>query len=166
MENPRTLIFEGSITGGAGAHSEMIFPGQMNLPDAPEDWPEQLCPGSLNVLVDKYPDNFRAPVGRAFGAYQLDDGEFQPAFIIPGDDITKNELIYEGGPSAAQVWRAQLHVTDSDKTICCWILRRFGSNVGKGKSGNVLEIVSETHLRRTHGLKDGEKVALELMCHK
>lgn len=158
------LIFCGSITCGAGKHSEMTIPGQTHLPNAPEDWPEKLCPGSLNVLVDKYPDGFSAPVGRTLGSYQLDDGAFQPAFIIPGNDISENKLMHDGKPSSAQVWRAQLYVTDRHVTIHCWVVRRFGSNVGRGQSGNVLEIVAEAHLRNTHSLKDGERVVLELMA--
>lgn len=46
----RTLAFEGSVSGGAGKHSEMLIPGRGALPGAPDDWPETLCPGSLNVV--------------------------------------------------------------------------------------------------------------------
>ena len=43
------------------------------------------------------------------------------------------------------------------------MLRRFGSNVGKGVGGNVLEIVADEHLRTRHHLQDGESVVLELI---
>lgn len=158
----RTLTFQGTVTGGAGKHSEMLIPGREALPDAPDDWPECLCPGSLNVVIAAYPEGFSEPVGRTCGVYRLDDGAFRPAFVIPGDRITENKLVHNGGPASAQVWRARLQAAGRPGVISCWVLRRFGSNVGKGRSGNVLEIVSADRLREAHDLRDDQTVRLEL----
>jgi hypothetical protein len=163
MMHRKTIRFLGTVSSGVGRHCEMTIPGRRALPNAPEDWPVELCPGSLNILIDVYPEGFTQPVGRSGGAYQLDEGSFEPAFIIPGDLITGNELIQEGRPADAQVWRARLQIADRAETVPCWVLRRIGSNVGKGKCGNVLEIVAEEHLRKRHHLQDGERVTLELV---
>jgi hypothetical protein len=158
----RTLTFQGTVSGGAGKHSEMLIPDLGALPDAPDDWPERLCPGSLNIVIAAYPEGFSEPVGRTRGVYQLDDGAFPPAFVIPGDLMTENKLVHNGGPAPAQVWRARLQVAGRSGIIPCWVLRRFGSNVGKGRGGNVLEIVSADHLREAYDLRDDHGVTLEL----
>lgn len=163
MPENRTLIFHGTISAGIGQHSDMSIPGRELLPDAPPDWPDRLCPGSLNVVINDYPEGFAAPAGRSRGVYQLDDGAFRPAFIIAGDRIAANKLLHKGEPAAAQVWRARLQVSGRSDPIACWVLRRLGSNVGKGKPGNVLEIVSAHHLRASHKLDDGQAAALILI---
>jgi len=63
---------------------------------------------------------------------------------------------------AGQVRRARLKGTGCPDAIACWILRRFGSNVGKGRGGNVLEIVFADRLREVHDLRDDQAVGLEL----
>lgn len=141
----------------------MKIPGRSALVEAPIDWPEELCPGSLNVLIDTYPDGFSPPIGRDRGAYQLDDGSFGPEFIIDGNLITENMLRHEGMPAAAQTWRALLHIEERCEAIACWVLRRFGSNVGVGKGGNVLEVVAKNHLRSVLNLENGQRVNLELI---
>ena len=163
MTHSRTLKFLGTVSRGIGKYSEMTIPGREALSDAPADWPLRLCPGSLNVLIDFYPEGFTEPSGRSRGAYQLDDGSFKPEFIIPGDLITGNKLIHDGRAAAAQVWRACLQISDRAEIMPCWVLRRFGSNVGKGVGGNVREIVADEHLRTRHHLQEGESVALELI---
>lgn len=164
MADIRTIEFHGVITPGVGRYSDMTIPGRSALDAAPDDWPEELCRGSLNVLVETYPKGFSPPVNRTGGAYQLDDEAFSPAFVIPGELIAENLLKdNDGRPASAQVWRARLKLKQRGDVIECWVLRRFGSNVGKGGPGNVLEIVSDTHLRTAHNLKDGEPVALELI---
>lgn len=163
MPASRSLIFGGSITGGVGLHNEMVIPGRSVVAGSPDDWPEELCPGSLNVLIEEYPDSFSPPSGRRRGAYQLDDGNFRPEFVIEGNQITENKLLRDGKPASAQVWRALLHVANRSEPISCWVLRRFGSNVGKGMGGNVLEVVAQDHLRSAFDLEDGQRVKLELI---
>ena len=64
------LTFQGRITSGVGRYSDMVIPDRKALPDAPPDWPEQLRAGSLNVVVDQWPNGFTPPSG------------FQPALTI------------------------------------------------------------------------------------
>jgi len=148
----RTLEFRGRITGGKGLYSEMVIPGRQELSHTPWDWPVKVCPGSLNVVIDEYPAGFTEPIGRSGGVYQLDDENFVPEFVIPGRLIVNNNLSYNDEPASAQVWRARLLLTRHGTMADCWVLRRFGSNVGKGKGGNVLELVSEHHLRTKYDL--------------
>ena len=159
------LEFKGQITTGVGRYSNMVIPGREELPEAPADWPTKLCPGSFNVVIDEYPKGFTPPAGRSGGVYKLDDGSYAPEFVIPGQLIVNNGLKYNGEPASAQVWRARLHVVSRSEDIDCWVLRRFGSNVGSGGiPGNVLEIVSEDHLRNLHDLhEDGEPVVVVLI---
>ena len=94
----QTLEFRGRIVSGIGQYSLMVIPGKGNLTDAAPDWPDQLYRGSLNILIDEYPDGFKPPQGRAEGAYRLDDQTFRCAFVI------------EGKPAPAQVWKAKLNL--------------------------------------------------------
>ena len=107
----------GRIVGGMGLYSNMEIPGRGKLSNAPAGWPDVLQSGSLNVFIEIYPEGFRPPVGRSEGAYRLDNQSLPCAFMIPGDQITNNELPYQGGPSPAQVWRAQLEVLDRGLSI-------------------------------------------------
>ncbi len=160
----QTLEFRGRIVSGIGQYSKMVIPGKGSLTEAPPDWPNELCRGSLNILIDEYPDGFKPPQGRAEGAYRLDDQTFRCAFVIPGDRIADNELMHQGKPSPAQVWRARLDLLGTETSIDCWDLRRLGSNAGVGIGGNVLEIVSDSHLRSEFRLHDGQPVALTLFA--
>ena len=158
------LEFKGQITTGVGRYSNMVIPGREKLSEAPADWPTKLCPGSLNVVIDEYPEGFTPPAGRSGGVYRLDDGSYAPEFVIPGQLIVNNGLKYNGEPASAQVWRARLHVVSRSEEIDCWVLRRFGSNVGKDRAGDVLEIVSKDHLRSLHDLhEDGKSVIVVLI---
>ena len=160
----QTLEFRGRIVGGIGQYSKMVIPGKGNLTGAAPDWPDQLCPGSLNILIDEYPDGFKPPEGGTEGAYRLDDQTFRCAFFIPGDRIANNKLPYQGKPSPAQVWAARLKILGKETSIDCWVLRRMGSGAGFGKEGNVLEIVSDNHLRSKFGLGDGQPVILTMFA--
>ena len=160
----RTLTFGGRIVSGVGLYSKMVIPGSDCLTSAPPDWPEQLCPGSLNILINEYPPGFKPPKERVGGVYKLDDQTFRCAFVIPGDLIANNELMYQGRPSPAQVWRARLEVSDKGSSIDCWVLRRMGSNVGYQMPGDILEVVSDKHLRSELELQDGQPVLLTMFA--
>ena len=164
-EELRSLMFRGRTVRGVGLYSKMVIPGRSDLPSAPANWPIRLQPGSLNVLIEEYPNGFKPPCGRTEGVYRLDDQSFRCAFFIPGDHIANNELMYQGEPSPAQVWRAKLDVPDKALSINCWVLRRMGSNVGSGLAGNVLEVVSDKHLRSEFDLYgDDQEVALTIFA--
>ena len=164
-ENFQSLKFEGRIVSGVKLHSMMVMPGRNDLLSAPADWPDRIQPGSLNVLIEKYPDGFVPPRARAEGVYRLDNQIFRCAFFIPGDCISNNELMYRGEPSPAQVWKAKLNVPDKKLSIDCWVLRRLGSNVGSEIAGDVLEVVSDKHLRSEFDLyEDDRKVTLTIFA--
>lgn len=55
----------------------------------------------------------------------------------------------------AQVWRASLDV--NGQRIGCWVLRRYGSALV-----DVLELLSDKHLRQTYGLADNEDAIVTL----
>ncbi len=87
------LVFRGHIGSGVGNYSKMVIPGRTALACAPDDWPETLYPGSLNVKIvkDRYPDELLA---RCAGKLlqKLDSQVFSPAFEIPHDAIKGNKL--------------------------------------------------------------------------
>jgi hypothetical protein len=153
-----TLVFKGRIKAGIGKFKQMEIPGCHVLQAAP-DWPEKLCPGSLNIVVDDdgYPAEF---LRRCSGEWvkKLDSECFRPAFTIPGKSISKNKLVPKpDNPRRgdAQVWRATLSVPKRGRCERCWLLRRFGSGLGKQ-----LELVARDKLRDKLDLKDGDEVEL------
>ena len=165
----RQLRFEGQIVSGVGRYAELEFPGREELLGAPEDWPESLCPGSLNVLVleEGYPTGFDAPERGGRGVQVLDDGVFAPTFSIPGALIGANKLLSEDDPGrgSAQVWRGIVRVARNSQEYDCWVVRRIGSRAGKGRIGNVLEIMSDKRMRDELGVgdQDGERVAVIIL---
>jgi hypothetical protein len=49
----RKLEFVGTVqTGRCRFAHEMVIPGQDNLFMKPDDWPRQVAPGTLNILVN------------------------------------------------------------------------------------------------------------------
>jgi hypothetical protein len=136
------LIFIGNVVNGCGKHVELVVPGRNEISGAPADWPERLCPRSLNLLVSVYPPEFAAR-SIAKTAKSLDTSGFLPEFRIPQAAMKNNKLtplpdMRDRG--AAQVWRATLEA--NGQTRPCWVLRRFGSGLDKA-----IELVSETKLR-------------------
>lgn len=166
--SPRHLRFKCRITSGHGMYSELTFPGREEFPDVPDDWPETLFPGSLNALVIKngYPTGFVAPEIGGDGVQVLDDGDFAPAFVIPGHLIGKNMLLSSTDPrrGSAQVWRAEIRVHRNSQDHGCWVVRRIGSGVGKELVGNVLEVMSEKRLRDELGIgnQNGHRVSVTM----
>lgn len=162
------LSFEGQIAGGVGKYAELHFPGTEELPEAPDDWPASLYPGSLNMVVSEegYPAGFVAPEMGGNGVRDLDSGEFAPAFVIPGGLIGGNRLLTPNDPKrgSAQVWRATVRVARDAHAYDCWVVRRIGSRVGKGLVGNVLEMMSDKRLRTELGVggPDGERVSVTI----
>ncbi len=141
------LKFFGVICDGKRQFSTLGIPGRGGLSHAPDDWPDQLYPGSLNIQLRAggYPDAF-GERGLASSVESLDSELFQPSFEIPRDQLANNLLLpRQGVPRGgdAQVWRAVLHrVTDPCAAVVCWLFRRFGSSVGEQ-----LELVSGERLK-------------------
>jgi CTP-dependent riboflavin kinase len=141
------LKFAGKIVNGIGKHAELVIPGCNILPMAPADWPEQLYPGSLNLSVSQYPDEFTAR-GLQPSTKALDMAGFEPEFTIRQNLMLNNRLTAtETMPNrgTAQVWRASLKVIDRE--VSCWVLRRFGSTLA-----NQIELISPIGLRGELGL--------------
>ena len=46
-----SLRFKGTVISGIGKYSELVFPDRDEFRGAPEDWPEGLQEGSLNVRI-------------------------------------------------------------------------------------------------------------------
>ena len=148
------LQFKGVVKAGIGRHSELLVPGRSALPLSPSDWPEVLCPGSLNVRVETYPKIFEQR-GLSNQIAELDRSLFRPEFEIPRELLGNNRLgprpgIPRGGD--AQVWRATLNTLDGSLSLPCWALRRFGSRVREQ-----LEFVAAQKLREL-GLQEDQPV--------
>ena len=76
----KMVIFRGEIVTGVGKYSELSFPGRYEITEAPQDWPNKLYPGSLNVMVrdDGYPEGFTSPpIGP--GVQKFDDHRMDAA---------------------------------------------------------------------------------------
>ena len=150
MKRDVSLLFIGEVVKGIGRHQELGVPGRSFLPGAPSDWPEQLFPGSLNLRVTRYPDEFDSrQLTRQVSV--LDHCGFEPAFVIPWDAMRNNQLIPDAERprrGRAQVWRSTL-MLDGQPERACWVLRRIHSGLRHD-----LEFVSETGLRRHFGVED------------
>ncbi|MEQ1934950.1 MAG: hypothetical protein ABL962_13915 [Fimbriimonadaceae bacterium] len=141
------IVFGGKVVNGRGGHAELFVPGRSNLSDAPDDWPEKLYPGSLNVLIANWPEPL-ADRNLEPSAKSLDNAGFTPALTIPQSKMGNNKLMPTSAMphrGTAQIWRSILHVNEQE--ISCWVLRRFGSGLSLE-----LEIVSEFGLRGKLGL--------------
>jgi hypothetical protein len=138
------IKFDGVVTAGIGKYSKLVIPGRSELLNCPADWPDTMHPGSLNVRVTHYPDEF-SKWGFDNNVRQLDTAHFRATFEIPRDQILNNMLfpsrdMPRGGD--AQVWRANLSALDGSVGVSCWVLRRFGSGLR-----DQLEIVAGEYLR-------------------
>jgi hypothetical protein len=154
----RKLQFRGTVRSNQGAFSqEMVIPGRHGLVLAPEDWPEELAPGTLNIAIndDGFPNDFDQ-LGEGDGLKKLGGRSFWPALSIPpwrilGNTLqpTKHELLR----GSAEVWRAELEVASTGEHAPCWMLRRLGSDIV-----SEIELVSDEHLRSRLNLRDGMDV--------
>ena len=152
----RTLEFIGTVRSNNGKFSrEMVLPGRHELIVAPDDWPDRLVPGTLNIEIDDFPEGLD-DVGEGDGLKKLDKGTFRAALIIPQRKITGNTIKPmpdEPTRGFAQVWRANLEAIASGQASKCWMLRRIGSNIV-----SQIELVADQHLRSALNLSDGAAV--------
>jgi hypothetical protein len=136
------LEFEGYVVNGIGRHRELVVPGRSLLPQAPEDWPETLAPGSVNVRITSYPLAWRDH-GLAENVKALDTDVYPPQFLIPQSQFGNNQLRptpFKPNCGIGQVWRATL--TANGGKLDCWVLRRIDSALW-----DVLEVVSADPIR-------------------
>lgn len=157
------ITFKGKIVSGQGDHSKFGIPGKKNVSDAPVDWPENLCPGSLNIEISaneipKELDN----LGPGILIKKLDNGILKPAFVIKQNAILNNTIGPDkppprNGRGDAQVWRAKINVLKTNQNFACWVLRRLDSGMTKH-----IELVSSVNLRKILNLVDGDDVLVSL----
>jgi hypothetical protein len=154
-----TLIFHGVIAKGVGKYAELHVPGKNEIDQVPADWPLVLCKGSLNVRVNPsgYPAFF-ATRGLPNKVSSLDQNCFPSCFQIAHDRFGNNQLrptTTDPRRGTAQVWRASLDANGHH--IACWVLRRYGSALV-----DVLELLSDKHLRQKYGLADDQHAIVTL----
>lgn len=156
----RTLEFFGTVRGDKGTFSqEMVIPGRDDLIVVPEDWPDRLVPGTLNIEIDDFPKDFDG-IGEGDGLQKLDKGKFRAALIIPQRKIAGNTIKPTPDHPVrgfAQVWRADLHVLATGQTTKCWMFRIIESNIV-----SQIELVADQHLRTLLNLGDGAKVKVTI----
>lgn len=155
------IKFKGKVVSGCGKHCELIIPGKAKLPDAPSDWPEVLCPGSLNIeiSIEELPKELD-DLGPGAFIKKLDNDILKPAFIIQQSAILNNTIGPQGpvkGRGDARVWRAKISVLKTHQDFPCWVLRRLDSGMTRH-----IELVSDANLRRTLNLCDGDSVCVHL----
>jgi hypothetical protein len=154
----RKLEFIGTVRAGSGRFAEdMIIPGHDDLFLAPLDWPTQLAPGTLNIMVndDGFPEGF-IEIGSGDGLKKFEEGKFRPTLLISPWKIAGNTLKHDSdNPTRgmAQLWRAELQVIATGQVTTCWMLRRLGSDIT-----SEIELVSEEHLRSRLNVHDGMSV--------
>lgn len=147
---PGAMTFFGKIVDGRGTYVQLGVPGRVELPGAPRDWPEELCPGSLNFRVEPngYPERFSAD-GQPPTVKLLDQGVLPACFEISQSKFSNNKLVsipQMPNRGNAQVWRASLSY--KERKIDCWVLRRYGSGLGQE-----LEILSDRYMRKEYEIE-------------
>ena len=123
------------------------------------DWPESVQPGTLNIRLSSFPDEYLAAFG-ALSVQALDTRIFRPEAELPWKEIQNNTLSpTQNAPDRgnAQIWRATLKADRTGSERQCWVLRRIGSGLTRN-----LELVAGEHLRSEPALEDGDEVTLTL----
>jgi hypothetical protein len=154
----RNLEFIGIVRSNSGQFSQdLVFPGRDDLIVAPEDWPMQLAPGTLNIQIDD--DGFpqgHEEFGKSNGLKALDEGKFRAALVIPQRLIAGNPVKPDPDrPTSgfAQVWRAELQVIATSQAATCWMFRIIDSDMLPQ-----IELVAQEHLQSRLNLSDGMAV--------
>lgn len=155
----KNIEFKGKVVSGQGNHSDLGIPGKNKLPYAPDDWPDILYPGSLNVeiLTNELPKDLDT-LGPGNLIKKLDNSILKPAFVIKQNAIINNTIGPNGtvkGRGDAQVWRAKITILKIKQNFQCWVLRRLDSGMTRH-----IEIVSNVGLRQTLNLHDGDDVCV------
>jgi len=138
----------GKIISGCGRHVELHVPGYHDLPQAPADWPDVLCAGSLNIAVAREIITAIDAGGFMEPTFEIEQWQFGNNLLTPTEDMPRR--------GAGRVWRAILE--SGGHSIGCWVLRRYGSRMGKA-----LEIVAGDHLRAHHQLHDGQAAVVRFV---
>ena len=150
-----SLIFNCVVTDGMGMYSELDFP---NHPK----WPAKMHAGSLNATIDRsgFPAALEKIKHDGYGVQKLDSKTFAPLFTIKQEDIGNNSLgptSYTPERGTAQIWACHVSAPSASIEFNAWAVRRIGSAYS-----NVIEIMSDKHLRKTYGLKNDMPIIVKL----
>jgi hypothetical protein len=152
----RKLEFIGTVRAkNTGFTHEMQIPGRDALYLRPDDWPERLAPGTLNIEIREFPKTFDE-IGTDDGLKKLDEGKFKAALAIPQRLIGGNTVEStrdQPTKGFAQVWQADLHVIATGQEATCWMLRIIGS-----EDTAEIELVDHEDLRSRLRLADGAAI--------
>lgn len=136
------LRFRASVQDGEGAFGKIRFPGRTEMLESPlctdgaenfrpsADWPEELCPGSMNCRVIQFPENFSEIVGKGDRIAALDHThKFKPEFCIPKDAIENNRVGRFPHPDIprmgiAQAWKCVVTNENTGEQFGAWHVRR------------------------------------------
>ncbi|WP_435640839.1 hypothetical protein [Micavibrio aeruginosavorus] len=160
------LTFRCAVRPGEGAFNRMVFPGRTALDDeAAKDWPETLCPGSLNCGVIEFPSNFDALSGDGDRIEKLDHGIFVPEFEIPREMIVNNRVVpYSPRDNQrmgiAQAWHCAVRNDDSGECFQAWHVRRIDGTYPKFH--NIIELMADRKLRDSHELNDNTNLTITM----
>lgn len=135
------------------------MPGASRISVPIQDWPEVLAPGTLNIRITSFPEEYLAVFGGP-SVRHLDSRRFLPEAELAFEEIEGNTL--PPNPSRpdrgrAQIWRANLHKVSSGGERLCWVLRRIGSGLKDD-----LECVAGESFRAALSLANGDEVVLRM----
>ena len=157
------IDFDCAVGDGIGRYSDLEFPTKEECTDLPAGWPDHMQPGSLNANILRMPINLDV-LGPGYGVQKLDNRRLIPACVIPFDQIRKNLLVPSNdNPERgnAQIWECKVTVAKTSKIFNAWAVRRSGSAYS-----NVIEIMSDRHLRKAYDLQTGDAVKVRLLAHQ
>ncbi len=149
-----SLVFNCVVNSGMGMYSELEFPKHPL-------WPADMHAGSLNANI--LPNGFpRAldKMGEGWGVQKLDNKKFSALFNIAQSDIGNNMLTPRADNperGTAQIWGCTVTTADKSTEFNAWAVRRIGSAYS-----DVIEIMSDKHLRNTYGLENGTEITVKL----
>ena len=149
-----SLVFNCVVSSGIGMYSELEFPTHPL-------WPAEMHAGSLNANI--LPEGFPKPLdkmGEGWGVQKLDNKKFSALFNIAQNDIGNNMLTpSKNNPErgTAQIWECTVSAANTSTEFNAWAVRRIGSAYS-----DVIEIMSDKHLRNEYGLENGTEITVKL----
>jgi len=128
-------------------------------------WIQRVEPGTLNLKISI--PSTKGPSGEALGATGIKVLDLNPSFTphiyLDHSEIVGNTLSHRRTPGSkigdGQFWRAKITKVDSAFEAKAYMLRRVDSGFR-----DRVELIADCHLRTTNGLKNGDKVALQVFC--
>lgn len=172
------LQFRAVVQNGEGAFNKMRFPGRTEMLESPlcldgaenfkpsKDWPEDLCPGSMNCRIIEFPKNFAEVVGEGDRIAALDTTQtFIPEFCIPKDAIENNRVGHFPNPDRprmgiAQAWKCVVTNERTGEKFDAWHVRRVDGTYPPFHG--IIELMSDKRMRDVYGLENGTEIAIDM----